>query len=210
MMLSNKQITKESYEATADEFAHNVSHLAPMESIKEFISLLPSNPEILDLGCGSGRDAKIFSEMGANVLGIDFCSNMINIARRHAPLARFEIMDIEEMNLPESHYDGIWSTCSLGHIAKNEFQNVMDTVYSLLKNGGYFYLALKKGQGESLEQDRRYDGNHKKFWSYFEEDEIKQFLTMSNFDIIDFSVVEKNSSYQTHSAFRIYCRKMIY
>ena len=39
--MSNKEITKESYQATAEEFARNVANLAPMASIEKFIKLLP-------------------------------------------------------------------------------------------------------------------------------------------------------------------------
>ncbi|MBA3536983.1 MAG: methyltransferase domain-containing protein [Tatlockia sp.] len=84
--ISNKEITKQSYQATASQFAHNVAELAPIGSIEKFIKLLPSKAKIIDIGCGSGRDAKIFSNMGANVLGIDFCSNHIEIAKKNAPL----------------------------------------------------------------------------------------------------------------------------
>jgi len=206
-MLMNKEITKASYEATAKEFACNVADLAPQQSIEKFINLLPPKAKILDLGCGSGRDAKIFSELGADILGIDFSSNLIEIAKSHALAATFELMDIEDLNLPEGVYDGVWSICSLGHIAKNKLPNVLNKIYSLLNKNGYFYLALKKGKGEILEKDTRYNGEHKKFWSYFEEDEIKHYLKAANFDVLDFSIVEKNSPYQTHAAFRIYCKK---
>src|ERR1051326_3446983 len=95
--LSDKEITQESYQATALEFAHHVADLAPITSIEQFISLLSPNPTIIDIGCGSGRDAKLFTNKGVDVLGIDFSSNLINLAKTHAPLAKFRVMDIETM-----------------------------------------------------------------------------------------------------------------
>jgi len=207
MTQSNKEITKASYEATASEFALNVAKLAPINSIEEFLSLLPAKAKILDLGCGSGRDAKIFTEFGAEVVGIDFSANLIEIAKGHAPRAKFALMDIENMDLAENTYDGVWAVCSLTHIAKKELPNVLKKIHLLLKEDGYFYLALKKGSGEVLEQDKRYEGEHKKFWSFFTEDEIRRFLQEAHFNVVDFAEVEKNSPYQTHSAFRIFCQK---
>jgi ubiquinone/menaquinone biosynthesis C-methylase UbiE len=206
--IQNKEITKESYQATAQQFAQNVENLAPTQSIEKFIGLLPPQAKIIDLGCGSGRDAKIFTSMGADVVGIDYSSNLIEIAKSHAPLANFQLMDIEEMNFPASSFDGAWSACSLAHISKSMLPDVLKKINFILKESGYFYLALKKGAGEILERDSRYDGDFKKFWSFFGEDELKNILQEAQFNILEFDTVEKSHAYQTHSAFRIFCQKI--
>jgi SAM-dependent methyltransferase len=205
--MSNKSITQQSYEATAQEFTHHVAELAPIDSIEKFIRLLPFNAKIIDIGCGSGRDAKIFTDKGIAVLGIDFCVNLIKIAKEHAPLAKFELMDIENIILPDASFDGIWAVCSLGHIAKNNLPSVLKKLYQLLANKGYFYLALKKGKGEQLEHDIRYKGNIRKFWAYYEEEELKNILRYASFKILDFSTVPKNHAYQNQDAFRVVCQK---
>lgn len=60
----HKTISQKSYQTTAKEFAKNVADLAPLESIQQFVDLLPPHAKIIDIGCGSGRDAKIFNEKG--------------------------------------------------------------------------------------------------------------------------------------------------
>ena len=205
--MSNKEITQESYQATARQFAQNVADLAPIGSIEKLMQLLPPNPKIIDLGCGSGRDAKIFTSMGADVLGIDFSSNLIDIAKSHAPLVNFELMDIETMRFSASTFDGVWSACSLAHVAKEMLPNVLEKINFMLKENGYFYLALKKGSGEILECDSRYDGEYKKFWSFFEEEELKNILQAAQFKILEFDIVETSHTYQSHSAFRVFCQK---
>ncbi|MGQ3890020.1 class I SAM-dependent methyltransferase [Legionella sp. CNM-1927-20] len=87
---------------------------------------------------GSGRDARIFSEKGLKVYGIDFCSELITISRKNAPLATFKVMDIEEMNFQEASFDGVWSACSLGHLPKNSFPEVLLTINKILKKGAIF------------------------------------------------------------------------
>jgi SAM-dependent methyltransferase len=202
-----KEITRASYQATAKEFAQNVADLAPVESIEKFIKLLPSKAKIIDIGCGSGRDTKIFTHAGVDVLGIDFSSSLIEIAKMYAPLAKFQLMDIEAMSLPSAMFDGAWAACSLGHIPKNKILNVLNQIHILLKEEGYFYLALKKGRGEVLEKDERYTGNHQKFWSFFEEDELISYIENAGFNIVDFKLIGKKYDYQTHSAFRVFCKK---
>src|SRR4029077_5220623 len=110
--------TKASYEATAEEYTHNVQDLAPLESIGKMKKHLSQHAKLLDLGCGSGRDAKIFTEMGVDVTGIDFCSRLIEIATKKAPIAKFQLMDIEALSFPDCSFDGVWAAMSLGHIPK--------------------------------------------------------------------------------------------
>lgn len=204
----SKETTRLSYEATAKEYASNVAALAPTASIEKFVKFLPPQAKIIDLGCGSGRDAVLFNNLGVDVLGIDFCANLLEIAKAHAPSAEFRLMDIENIDLPLASFDGAWAACSLGHIAKTALPTVLQTIHSLLKDNGYFYLALKKGNGESLEKDSRYEGNFLKFWSYYSEEELKQILQLAQFKIVDFATVEINHSYQSHPAFRIFCQKI--
>lgn len=206
--LLSKETTRESYQATAEAFARNVAELAPTGSIEKFISFLPPQAKIIDIGCGSGRDAKLFSALGVEVLGIDFSSNLIDIAQKYAPLAQFQVMDMEAMNFHEASFDGAWAACSLGHLPKKALPAVLKKIHFILAEQGYFYLALKKGSGEILENDARYGSDVKKFWSYYEEDELKDRLQEAHFEILDFATVAVNHHYQTHPAFRIFCQKL--
>jgi ubiquinone/menaquinone biosynthesis C-methylase UbiE len=204
---SAKEITKESYQITAKAYASNVASLAPLASIEKFSKLLPNDATIIDIGCGSGRDAKLFNNMGVNVVGIDFSSNLLEIAKEHAPLSTFKLMDMETMDFPQATFDGVWAACSLGHIPKSHLPQVLNKINYILKDKGYFYLALKKGLGEKLEFDERYKGNIQKFWSFYEEKELKEILVAAKFSILECDVVEKSHPYQTHLAFRVFCQK---
>lgn len=204
--MSHKSITQQSYQDTALEFTKNVETLVPFDSIEKFIRLLPSKGRIIDLGCGSGRDAKIFSEKGFSVTGVDFCQNLIEIAKAQAPLAKFQIADIESVEFPDSYFDGAWAGCTLNHIQKKNLPNVLRKIHGFLKDQGHFYLTLKKGIGEVLEKDLRY-GEFEKFWAFAEENEIKKLLESLNFNILECEIVKKKHAYHTHDAIRIFCKK---
>jgi len=205
--MSYKEITKQSYQQTAEQFSNNVRDLAPVISIEKFITLLPANPTILDLGCGSGRDAKIFSEKGAKVVGIDYCSNLLDIACNTAPLAEFLEMDIEELSFPECSFDGVWAATSLSHIPKAMLSAVLKNIHLLLKDKGYFYLTVNKGTGEVLKKDLRY-GDFEKFSSYFEEQELRKFLQDANFKILELAHIDKKHPYQINLYLRVFCQKI--
>ena len=38
---------------------------------EKFVELLPENAYILDVGCGSGRETKVFMDLGFNVFAFD-------------------------------------------------------------------------------------------------------------------------------------------
>ncbi len=205
--MSYKAITKTSYEATANAFTRNVADLAPITSIERFIKLLPSNAKIVDIGCGSGRDAKIFTENGVSVFGLDFCKNLIDIARSNAPLAEFQQLDIEEINFPAAYLDGAWACCSLSHISKATLPFVLLNIHSFLKEQGYFYLTLRKGSGEGLEKDTRYQGDFEKFWASFEEKEIESIIQKAKFKVLECCTVHKEATYRTFPCIRMFCQK---
>jgi SAM-dependent methyltransferase len=202
-----KKVTQESYEATAEEFAQHVAELAPLPSIEKFIQMLPPKAKIIDIGSGSGRDAKIFTEKGIAVVGIDFSQNFIDIAKAHAPLAEFKMMDIESISFSPASFDGAWAACSLLHFPKKVLPSILKNIHTLLKEKGHLYLALKKGVGEALQKDSRY-GDFEKFWSYYEEDELREIVESANFKVLELATVEKQHAYQTHDAIRIYAQKV--
>ncbi len=205
--MNPKDITRKSYEETAEEYASNVEDLAPFPSMEKFIQMLPPKATLLDIGSGSGRDAKIFSERGLQVTGVDICENLLKIAKAHAPLAQFYLMDMESMTFPEDTFDGVWSSSALPHLSKEKLPHVINSIHSILKKGGAFYFNLKQGSGEGLENDDRYEPNRPKFWAYYEADEIRTILQEAHFIILELSHSPKRLSYQSHDVFRVFCRK---
>lgn len=203
----NKLTTLNSYQATAQQFADNVADLSPVGSIEKLMSLLLPNPRVIDIGCGSGRDAKIFHSLGAQVVGIDFCPNLLEIAKKQAPDVDFQLMDIESLDFPDSSFDAAWAACSLVHLAKHSLPSVLSKIYDILDDDGYFYLSIKQGTNEVLEKDERYEGEVIKFWSYYQADELKTLLETAGFSILAFDLIEKSHHYQTHPAYRIFCKK---
>jgi 8-oxo-dGTP pyrophosphatase MutT (NUDIX family)/predicted O-methyltransferase YrrM len=200
-----REQTWKSYESSALDYAKNVDGLHPQKEAERFLSLIPSGGTIIDIGCGSGRDAKNFSEKGFRVTGIDFSPNMIEIAKRNAPKATFKNIDMHSLDL-EDTFDAAWANASLLHIPKARFLEVLEKIYSLLNDNGLFYIKMKQGSHEGIEKDHRYD-NLPKFFSYFEEDELKEVLREAGFELLDVFTTKKESSYQTHPFVIAFCKK---
>lgn len=53
------------------------------------------------LSCGSGTFAKVVTEKGHQVVGVDFSAAMVAIARHNAPKASFHIGSVYDFDIPK-------------------------------------------------------------------------------------------------------------
>lgn len=203
--LAAQDLTRISYEVSAESYAESVLQLHPKEGVK-FREMLPVSAQILDLGCGPGRDAKIFSEMGLNVVGVDFSPNMIKLATQTAKEAQFYVMDVEQLKFPKASYDGVWANCSLLHTPKKKILKVLLDIHAILKDEGVLYISVKEGKGEKIEKDQRY-GGIEKFWSFFQKEELQTWLLEAGFVIRELFVEEASTSYHSHPLIKVFAKK---
>jgi len=113
-----------------------------------FLDLLPAGAAILDVGCGPGSLAALMSRKGARVLGIDISKAMVDAARELVPAASFRVMDMNELDLPESSFDGVLAAYSFLHVPSARASDVLRRFRRVLKADGVLAMMLKEGSGE--------------------------------------------------------------
>ncbi len=200
--------TKESYNQSAAAYAEKTASFFHQKEMECFTSTFPPGGKILDLGCGAGRDAKRFSEMGFSVIGIDFSEELLSYAKETAPQAVFQLQDLEDLsNFDPGSFDGVWANASLLHLEKARLPGVLSQIHAALKEGGSFFLSLKQGTGEGIILDDRY-GGIPKFFAYYQPEEIASLLQNAGF-ALDSIGAESSSSgpYQTHPFIQVLARK---
>ncbi len=200
-----KAQTKQSYDDTATAYNDHMAKLETERKAKAFLSYLQPGVKILDIGCGPGRDAKYFTDLGFQVTGIDISEKMIELAQKTAPGATFCVMDSEEMQFPSASFDAVWASASLLHSPKDRFVQILEQMRSFVKEDGIIYLSMKQGDGEVFEEDARY-GGVKKFWSYYQEQELLSLLQTCGFQIVEHHVYDKSTAYQTHPWISVICK----
>ena len=143
--------TKDYYNNNAQEFV-NSTFMVDMQSLYQpFLNLLPDFGRILDLGCGSGRDALAFKNMGYQIEALDYSAELVKQA---SDLTGIEVRlqsfyDLDEINT----YDGIWACASLLHCERHRLVDVLQRMIQSLKANGVIYMSFKYG-----DQDREKDG----------------------------------------------------
>ena len=118
----------------------------------KFINKLPGK-NVLDFGCGSGRDTKYFLKSGLNVTAIDGSSEMCRVASEYIGIQVRQML-FEELNEKDC-YDGIWACSSILHLPKENLKCVFFKMRDALHSEGIIYTSFKYGSFEG-ERNGRY------------------------------------------------------
>lgn len=101
---------------------------------------------VVDLGCGSGRWAEALGDAGYDVLGVDLSPHMIRLARKRAPLARFESGSLLSAKLPACD-----AVTAIGEIVNYQFDpkhsraaltRLFRRIHTALRPGGVFIFDV--------------------------------------------------------------------
>ena len=137
------QNTLDYYNSHADSFREDTIHASMSALQKEFLEMLPAGGRILDLGCGPGRDTRLFLERGFRVTAVDGSEELCRLAEAFTGLPVIH-STFQEFRPGES-YDGIWACASLLHLPKEEIVRVIERLSPFLREGGVFYMSFKYG-----------------------------------------------------------------
>lgn len=180
---------KETYNRIAEDwFKDHTDDTWWIEGTDKFTSLLSSASDVLDVGCGAGIKSKYLSNKGLNVTGIDFSEKFIEIARREVPAVTFEAMDMKDVRSLNKQFDGVFAQASLLHIEKSRVKGVIDTLVSVLKPQGYFYVAVKGidlgGKEEDVFKENDYGYEYERFFSYYKMEELENYFKDLNLAVV--------------------------
>lgn len=142
------------YQNNAQTFFDGTVNVDMSTLYKSFTRHLIPDAQVLDAGCGSGRDAKAFHEMGYQVEAFDASSEMVALASQHSGLL-VKQMTFGDMDAKE-RYDGIWCCACLLHVPAQELPLVMQNLENALKPGGIWYVSFKYGDSEREKDGRRF------------------------------------------------------
>lgn len=164
------------YEANAEKYANQTRYADLSHLYAAFLSLLPRNARILDVGCGGGRDLRAFRERGFEAFGVDPSSALVEIACEYSgaevAVAKVEALEFEEQ------FDGVWACASLLHLPKAKLQEALRRIHRSLIAGGVLFLSVQAGRGEEFSEDGR-------FYALYEEPEIRSAIQETGFGTLN-------------------------
>ena len=151
---SPTEVTLGYYARNAAAFAASTADVEFSAMQDAFAAKLPRGASVLDFGCGSGRDAKRFAELGFSVTATDGSPELCAIARRRAGVpVRCELFqDLADVQA----CDGIWACSSILHLPKSQLSDVFSRMLAALKPNGVIYASFKHGDFEGLRNGRHF------------------------------------------------------
>ena len=141
------------YNQNAQEFYDGTVNVDMSVSYRPFLEVVKAGGQILDAGCGSGRDSLYFINNGYKVMAMDASEAMVDMASK---LIGQKVLKLrfQDINFNDQ-FDGIWACASLLHVNRKEIDEVVLKLSGALRKGGILYASFKYGDAE-VEREGRY------------------------------------------------------
>lgn len=154
-------ITLDDYQRNAEGFRegtrdHDVSQ--NIEALLRHLGL--GGPfDILDFGCGPGRDLQTFRRLGHRPVGLDGTARFVEMARTDAGCEVWQ-QNFLALELPAERFDGVFANASLFHVPLQELPRVLGQLHATLRPGGVLFSSNPRGQNEEGWNGQRYGAWH--------------------------------------------------
>lgn len=173
------KITLDHYENRALPFWEGTKNHDVQQNYDALLNALPKNKslDILDLGCGPGRDLLYFKNLGHHAVGLDGSANFCQMARTYSGCEVLE-QDFLQLDLKPESFDGIFANASLFHIPSQELPRVLGELNAALKSEGILFTSNPRGAQEGWQEER---------YCHFMEFEVYQeYLSQAGFQIMSY------------------------
>ena len=172
-------ITLSHYNQNAQAFWSGTKDHDVTQNYAAFLAPFPKDKtlDILDLGCGPGRDVGYFKSLGHRPVGLDGSEAFCAMARAYTGclILKQQFLSLE---LPRHAFDGIFANASLFHVPSQQLPRVLADLYAALKPGGILFLSNPRGNDEGWSGQR--------YGHYMQFETSQLFLENAGFAVLDY------------------------
>ena len=149
------------YEDHAEEFWHGTRDHDVSQNIAALLGAIEAaSPfELLDFGCGPGRDLKTFRELGHRPTGLEGAAQLAAMARAYSGCDVLQ-QNFIELDLPDARFDGVFANAVLFHVPSQALPKVLRQLHASLKPGGVLFSSNPRGEGQEGWNGERYGAFH--------------------------------------------------
>lgn len=172
-----ESITIGHYETSAESFRLGTCDHDVSQNINAFLQALPADKalDILDFGCGPGRDLLVFKKLGHQPTGLDGCKAFCTMAEQKSGSSVLH-QQFLSLDLQRASFDGIFANASMFHVPRQELHRVLTDCHRALREEGILFMSNPRGDSEGWQGDR--------YGSYLEFEGMKSYLQKAGFEII--------------------------
>ena len=149
------------YEAVAESFREGTRDHDVTQNYDALLRALPARVplDILDLGCGPGRDLGWFAARGHRAVGLDACARFVEMAREDTGCEVLH-QDFLALDLPAGRFDGVFANAALFHVPAQELPRVLRQLHATLKPRGVLFSSNPRGRNQEGWSGDRYGCFH--------------------------------------------------
>jgi SAM-dependent methyltransferase len=169
----------------------------PADSAIETLELFKKHGlnKILIPGFGYGRNARIFTDNGFRVTGIEISETAIDLAKKHfGDSIKVYHGSVSSMPFDQEFYDGIFSYGLIHLLSVKERIKLIDACYNHLRPDGYMvFVSISKmdfryGQGKEISKDT-FEAWPGVILFFYDSDSINS--EFGNYGLIDAEVINE-------------------
>ena len=163
---------------------------------------------ILEIGCGQGRDSIFFSEKGYSIETFDISENAITFVNKTKKSFNLKNLNaiVHDVTEPFSYsnnfFDFVYSNLALQFFDIDSLEKIFDNIYRVMKNEAtILFSTKKKGDkyydfGTKISEDAY---EHKGITRYFYDKSVLEHMLEHQFEILHFDVDRHTNSNSTIS-----------
>lgn len=173
-----ERVTLGHYDDNAASFWQGTKDHDVSQNYQKFLGQFPpaQQLDILDFGCGPGRDLCYFKSLGHRPVGLDGTLAFTEMARAHSgcPVLHQSFLSLD---LERAAFDGVFANASLFHVPAQELPQVLAELRDALRDGGILFTSNPRGSAEGWSGQR--------YGHYMELEVSQRYLQEAGFDILE-------------------------
>ena len=165
------------YEVNADSFWQGTKDHDVSQNYSALLSRFEpgASLDILDFGCGPGRDIAYFKSLGHRPVGLDGSETFCEMARQYTG-CEILCQSFLQLDLPTAAFDAVFANASLFHVPRQALPDVLSKLHTCLHPGGILFSSNPRGNSEEWSGSR--------YGNYLELDEASANLKAARFTLL--------------------------
>ena len=176
------------YETNASNLSKRYESADVVTLHQTLLKTFTPNSKLLEIGCGSGRDARFMFEKGYDITAIDGSQKMINEAKTIHPSLEPHLFTMQlphSLEFEPNSFDGIYSIATLMHLTQEEIRVTIQKIYILLKTKGKFLFSISIERDDTDKNDK---DQHQRLFTSLSKEEWLEICSEYGFTILDTKV----------------------
>lgn len=162
--------TLEYYETAATDLVrrYEAANVAVLQA--DMLGVLRGSSPVLELGCGSGRDAAFLLAQGVAVTATDGCASMVARAEGVHPELGGHLQVVVlpgTLPFPDGAFGGLLSVAALMHLTPEEIRGTMAEVHRVLRPRGRAFVSVPSRRADV--DDDGFDDKGRRFTGMVED-----------------------------------------